>query len=116
MRPHQGFLVVRERGAHLEVAFALFAEIGSNLLHRPPDTLFAEQRSFRDRLRAGNFLLDGSVILAESGGGLNGLTQNVALAETGYIVGRKAQAKLVRGAMGAEQLQLGVLQFRRSEE
>ena len=47
----------------------------------------------------------------EFAGGLRRFAEDVAPAEAGEIVGRKAEAKLVGGTMGAQQLELGLMQL-----
>ena len=58
-----------------------------------------------------DLFLNGRVKLAQGTGSLGSLAQDVAASEAGEIVGRVMEPKLVGGAMGAEQLQLSVLEF-----
>ena len=105
--PHEGFLVLGERSGGMEIAFAPVSQIGRDEIDRLTDPFFGELNDrFGFGFQRGDFAFDGGVIFAERSGGLEGLAENITLSEAGQIVGRKAEAKLVRGAMGAEQFEL----------
>ena len=102
-----------QRRGRWEVSFPLVPQVGRNTFYSLQDLLVVQSDGGRgDRFLVQHLLFDGRVIFAQRAGRLDGLAQDVTAPVAGHGFGGKTEAKLVSGAMRAEQLQFGVPQFR----
>jgi len=106
--PHAGLVLVAKRLGGGNIVLSLLAQVGGDILDSLGN-LGAGQLKVGIGRGLRNLFLNGRVKLVQGTGGLGGLAQNVASSEAGEIIGGVVKAKLVCGAMGAEQLQLSVL-------
>ena len=112
IRPHGSFQMRAEFVRHREITLALGVQVGGKPLDRLRDLLRSGLERRTGRLGRRNPGFEGSVKLVESTGGLGGLAENVAAAESSQIIGRIVKAKLVDSAVGAHEFEVSMLQIR----
>jgi hypothetical protein len=92
---------------------ALVAQVSSQPLHGLRDLVVGWREVSAGRCEGlRDLLFDGGIKGTERAGSLCGLAQDVAASEAGEIFSGIVKAELVRGAVGAEQFQLGVAKLR----
>src|SRR4051812_19927153 len=110
MRAKHGFVLRAERAGDRQIVLALLSHVVGEPLDGLPYLLWGGFRVCRHFTQR-NPGLDMSIEIVQRRGGLSRFTQHFSPAEADEIIGGIVQAKLVDGAMRAQQLQLCPLQF-----
>jgi len=107
-------MLVAEREGCRKIVLALLAQVSADAVDGLGDPVARRlDRGFEARsgLRRSDLIFYARVKLVEGTGGLGRLVQNIAACETGKKVCGIVKTKLMGGAVGAQELELSVLEL-----